>query len=145
MKAPVIGMDVRMDEKGRIQPWRVVVANGWRPWEHYEYLIRLPEGLLYMTQPFNLLHGDLTLLEHRLEPQVAKIAERLRAMRATSVLMSSSRMDTTVERLLTWHGFTTVGHDIDMPFDDVFDDPYSIGGEAGHDIANVVRICEDSK
>lgn len=145
MKPPLVGMDVRMDEEGRVQPWRVVIANGARPWEHYEYLIRLPDGLLYMTEPYNLVHGDLTELEETLEPQVGRMVERLRAMGATRLRLSASRMETTVERMLAWNGFGTTGHDIDVPFDDVLDDPYSIGGEAGHDIANLARIPEEEE
>lgn len=143
MRTPLIGMDVRMDEEGRIQPWRVVIANGSRPWEHYEYLVRLPAGMLYMTEPYNLVHGDLTELDETLEPQVAKMVERLRAMGASGIRMSSSRLDTTVERMLAWNGFEATGYDIDVPFDDVLEDPYSIGGEAGHDIANLARIGEN--
>jgi len=142
---PVIGMDVRIDERGRLQPWRVVVTSAEKPTEPVEYVMRLPSGMRYLTPPNHHVHGDLTELPETAADQMRRVATSVTAMGTNTAYAASAHIDGMASHLLAWHGVNLEPVDVDMPHDATLDDPYGIGEESGHEIAHIIKHLENDR
>ena len=139
MNPPILGLDVRLDASGRMQAWRAVLADAEDPRRFWEHLVRLPASAGYIRPPVHPIHGDLTALPLNCEDQARSIAERVREAGGERVRMASCHEGSPLERMLLWNGVQADFVRVDMPSDDTLDDPYYIGGEAGHEIAAISR------
>lgn len=139
---PIVGMDVRIDEKGRLQPWRIVLTTLECRLEHRELLMALPPNQRYLTPPNHHVHGDLTELPTRAEDAIGDLSRIILGMGANAAYVDSSHTSGMAASLFAWHGVNLLPVDVDMPHDATLDDPYSIGGEAGHEIANIIKHLE---
>lgn len=142
---PVIGMDVRIDEKGRLQPWRIVVTTLEKPRRYSEYLMRLPGGLKYLTPPNHHVHGYLMQLPAEAEKAVKVLSAQVLRMGVSSAYAASAHLNGVASELLAWNGVNIIPVDVHMPHDATLDDPFGIGEESGHEIANIVRNLEKRK
>lgn len=139
---PILGFDIRIDEKGRLQPWRVVLTTLERRHQHRETLMALPSSQRYLTPPNHLVHGDLTEIGTNAHDALASVSAQIHAMGRTTVHVDSTHVTGVAASLLAWNGINLAPVDVDMPHDATLDDPYAIGGEAGHEIANIIKHLE---
>lgn len=136
---PVIGMDVRIDDKGRLQPWRVVLATVERQGKYQEFLMRLPSGMKYMTPPYTPRNGDLTEIDGEPDERFQEVAAAVEAMGTSQVYAAAAHQEGVASTMLAWHGVTINPVDVKIPDHGYLDNPYGIGGESGHEIANIVE------
>ena len=139
MNKPILGLDVRLDASGRMQAWRAVLADAKDPRRFSEHLVRIPSSAGYIRPPMHPVHGDLTILPFNCEEQAKTIAELVRNGGGDAIAMAACHEGSPLERMLVWNGIQAEFVRVEMPADDTLDDPYYIGGEAGHEIAAISR------
>ena len=129
---PVIGMDIKLAADGAIHPWRVALAF---PGEHDRasiYLMRIPPTV-YVSPPFDDIHGDLLTLPGTLLQQAEEIRGDLAQRGCDQVLMDAAMAQTSVAQLLARWGIklclVRIWDSENTP------DRFGIGGDAGRDIA----------
>lgn len=106
MKETYIGIDVRIDEDWRPQPWRIM-ATICADAAPVELLCRLPGGVAYISEPLHQEHGDLTALPGRTEEQVGALARRMAAVGCRVAVLEERHRDGVMDTLLQWHGVET--------------------------------------
>lgn len=130
-----LGIDTRCDQEGREHPWRIVVADARAPARRLEALMRLPDDVLYLSIPRHPLYGDLTLEGAHRDHVMTKLAIELKGQ---LVHVATDQMDGIAGQMLKDHGLVLTG--VEVAYEDgMLDDPHSIGGDAGHQIANIAK------
>lgn len=137
--SPIIGMDVLIDEKGRLQTWRVVVSTLETPYRGKEFLMRLPSSLLYMTPPHDAVYGDLREIGNSPEEQFRAISDEFHEMGATQAYVASAHLRGNAVAMLAWHGISVIPMEVKFPDHGYLEDPYGIGGQAAHEIDRISR------
>lgn len=134
---PMLGMDMKIDARGVVQPWRAVLAFKNEMTKSHEFLMRLPDDTKYMTPPGDVAHGAFTQLPHTVEDQAIAIAELLRSRGKDSVLTNDWPVENTLLAALARHGITFEQLKVAFPDHNYLDNPWGIGGAAAHEIANL--------
>jgi len=129
----IVGIDERHDAHGAAHPWRIVVMSTRLPGGRIQYLMALPGDRSYISLPRHPLYGDLTLLGTAAATQIAALVATLAAIGATEVHIARGVTDV-IGNTLIWNGIEPRMHDASRE-DGVLLDPFSIGGDAGHQIA----------
>lgn len=141
---PIIGMDVRIDEKGRLQPWRVVLTTLDRPERQKEYLMRVPAGLRYLTELQDPQYGSIMAMPSEAGVQFKLLAERIDGMGASQVYAADAHLQGPASTMLAWHGISILPVKVEIEAGEELNDPFNIGGEAGHEIGTIVRYLQEN-
>lgn len=135
---PVLGLEVRFDQDLGIHPWRAVLAFPKEMMHSREFLMRIPEGHSYHGGISDPDHGDLTELPLTAAQQADAIAGILSRRGASTVRVNLTNANTDLVRLLEEGGIAVQLQEVVFVPDDQLDNSYEIGGEAGHEICQLM-------
>ena len=141
MNTAILGVDERMDDQGRRHPWRIAVIG--RELRHI-VVTALPRGVVFIQNPRHPVHGDLTRIERCVADGVVQLIERLADAGVGRVEMAEMQRGATVARMLELNGIEIRYHEVEYQ-GDLREDPFSIGGDAGHEIAIVERNARSAE
>lgn len=134
----IVGIDSRMDEFGDSHPWRIVMADAEDPMVRRQHQVRLPSTKRYISAPRHPLYGDLTI-EGR-DPSLV-YDDLARDAYGETCIVSTDASDMAV-RSMIWHGIDLRTTKVHPRINGVADDPYSLGGDAGHQVANIAKTLK---
>lgn len=133
----ILGIDDRVDEKGDLHPWRIVAMGSILPEGKSQYLMALPSDRRYFSTPRHPHYGDLTLIENDAKEQITRLVKQLTALGVASVHLEMDHKKGVIGRTMIWNGIEPVGYDVPDQPEGMTRDPFSIGGDAGHQIAEI--------
>lgn len=133
---PMLAMDVKIDSKGRLQPWRAVLAFPKSLERAHEYLMRLPDGR-YLTPPGDDERGSYLEFPIDVETQAGAILAVLRDVDWVTVRIPEWLTGTSLAQALSAEGVSFEEIDMHVPEDAKMDDTHGIGGGCGHQIAHM--------
>lgn len=102
----------------------------------------LPLSQRYLTPPIHPHHGDLTEIGVTAYDALEGLSYDILAMGQSTIHVDSTHLIGIAASLFAWNGINLSPVDVEMPHDGTLDDPYAIGGEAGHEIANIIKHLE---
>lgn len=134
---PAIGVELNIDSTGAPHIWRAVLAFPNEYTASTEHLMRMPHPGPYLLSPIHPLAGDMTEYLGTPEEQADAIADALKERGYDTVVGTEVLAQNHFAELLEARGISVKGIEIDIPSDLHPDDPFGIGGGAGHEIAHL--------
>lgn len=134
---PAIGVELNIDSNGASHIWRAVLAFPDDYTAATEHLVRMRHPGPYLFSPIHPLAGDLTEYESTPEEQADAISDALKERGYDTVVGPEVLAQNHFAELLEARGISVRGIEIDIPSDLHLDDPFGIGGAAGHEIAHL--------
>ena len=105
---PMLGWDMRLDQRGRARPWRAVLSFPGERDRPLQYHIGLPDGREYSPSNDHPQLGDLRLLGPGQAPSKEAIADALMMRRYDRLLMSAAHFPESYTGLSTRMAIETI-------------------------------------
>lgn len=137
---PIIGIDACINDKGNLEPWRIVLFHENMEKRFQTYLMSLSPDRIYIPDAFDEYYGDLTRIEGKIEERMELLARSIHDLGYERVYADSAHANGFVAKYLNKYGIRINPVKTELPEDLVYEDRYGIKGMAGHEISQLASV-----